>query len=409
MIKITTRKNRTKSQLHSDVENSFEQFKLRQDIGFVNLPFDQNALLESKKMASEILKNFSHLVLVGIGGSSMGPRALTEISHSSRISFLDNVDSAETEKVITNLNDLSKTAWLMISKSGSTIEVLWNLELINQIYSEANTPFWPNTFYITEETTSSLQQVAVKHHRPYLKIPLDVGGRFSVLSPVGLVTAEYLKLSATDILNGAQAALKDKTNIIECVAQYLESFKRKENITLFWFYNSNMRWFGSWLQQLWAESLGKKNTLTGGVATDFSTPMVSIGTCDQHSVLQQIIEGPKNKFVNIFRFNDVETSKYSVKKTSFPETEILRGLNYGELIKAEAIATEQALQLSEVSTLAFELDALDSKNIGFLFMFFQLVIATLGEHENINAFDQPGVALGKKLTLDYLKQSKSLL
>lgn len=389
------------SQNMNQIELAYSELKERKDIGFLNLPFNKIALTDSVNLAQQ-LKKFKHLVLIGIGGSSMGPRALHEISGSKKLSFLDNVDAVETERVIQNIENLAETAWLMISKSGTTIEVLWTLELIEHVYKTADIPFWPNTFYITENTNNPLKNLSTTHHRPCLEIPLDVGGRFSVLSPVGLVIAEYLNLSATDILAGAEQALLAKKEVLLATEQYLASFERNEDITMFWFYCSNMRWFGCWLQQLWAESLGKKWTIDHKPAPAFSAPMIAIGTCDQHSILQQVIEGPKNKFVNFFRFNDVEKSKFTIRNTNYTETKTLAGLNYGELIKAEAIATEQALQDSGISTLSFELSSLNSKNIGFLFMFYQIIVATLGQYAKINAFDQPSVAISKKLTLQYL-------
>lgn len=403
MLKINLGSNSINPSEASAVQRSYQNLRDRKDIGFSQLPQDDQAMAKSRQMAKQILANFDHLVVIGIGGSSMGPRALAEITRSNHISFLDNVDSFETEKIISNLSNLAKTAWLMISKSGSTIEILCNIDLVAQIYEEKNIPFWPNTFYITEEANNPLRNLAKKYDRPSLEIPLNIGGRFSVLSPVGLVIAEYLKLNAEHILAGANQALTSSEDVIQCALAYLKSFERNENITLFWFYNSNMRWFGSWIQQLWAESLGKKETLDHKKALAYSTPMVSIGTCDQHSILQQVIEGPKNKFVHFFRFKNVENSKFTIKKSLFAETRIMQGLNYGELIKAEALATEEALQQSGVSTMSFELDALNENTLGFLFMFYQLVVATIGEHTNINAFDQPGVALGKKLTLERLK------
>ena len=400
MLKIKSRLSHTISL--EKIKSSLQQFLARQDIGFTKLPQNLKALEDSKKIA-KILENFDHVVVIGIGGSSMGPRALAEISNSSRISFLDNVDSLETEKIIRAQKDLRRTAWLAISKSGTTIEVLWTLELVDQVYQSSGISLWPQTFFITEETSNPLHQLAQKHQRPCLYIPLDVGGRFSVLSPVGLLIAEYLGLDSQKLLVGAAKALDSTEQVVECVGQYLASFERQEDITLFWLYNSNMRWFGCWLQQLWAESLGKKTKIDGTPAPRFSTPMISIGTCDQHSIMQQVVDGPKNKFVNIFRFNDVETSRYQIQATNYSETKLLEGLNFGDLIKAEAIATEKAFRQSGVSTVLFEMSQLDTENLGFLFMFYQLIVATIGEHEGINAFDQPGVALTKKLTLDYLK------
>ncbi len=407
MLKITTNPNLKMHFRNEEVAASLEKLLARTDLGFLNLPNDQEALAKSIQLGSEIASNYEHLVLVGIGGSSMGPRALAEISGSRKISFLDNVDSMETETVIANLSNPSKTAWLFISKSGTTIEVLWTLELVEQIYRQHNIEFFPNTFYITENTDNTLNNLALKHQRPKLAIPLNVGGRFSVLSPVGLVVAQYLGRSPKSLLEGAREALKAKELLITSVNQYLSSFERNEVITLFWFYSSRMRWFGCWLQQLWAESLGKKETIDGKVAPAFSSPMISIGTCDQHSILQQIMEGPKNKFVNIFRFQDVEKSKYQVKTTQFSETKLLENLNFGELIKAEAVATEMALQTTSLSTALFELPDHADKSLGFLFMFYQLLVATIGEHTRINAFNQPSVALSKKLTLDLLQKLKS--
>lgn len=404
MIRLSTALPLLKKTILSDVEKSYEQFKNRKDIGFSHLPSDEKAQLQSKALGQQILTQFNHLVLIGIGGSSMGPRTLAELTQSAKISFLDNVDSVETEKVLNRCGDLSKTAWLVISKTGTTIEVLCNLDIVIQHYAEKNIPFFQNTFFITEDTSNPLKKLATEHNRPCLHIPLDVGGRFSVLSPVGLVVAEYLGISSKEMLDGAALAVNNKTDVVFYSAHYLASHDRHEYITTFWFYNSNMRWFGSWLQQLWAESLGKKTDLKGGSAFPFSTPMTSIGTCDQHSILQQVLEGPKNKFVNIFRFQSVEKSRFTLKNPQFAETQVMKGLNYGDLIKAEALATEQALRQSDISTILFELESVDAKNIGYLFMFFQMVVATLGEYANINAFDQPAVALGKKLTLQFLNK-----
>lgn len=383
------------------IQDSLLKVLKNTELGFTKLPFDNQALNLSQNIAEEILKNFDHLVLIGIGGSSMGARALTELSGSTQISFLDNVDSIETERILNRIH-LEKTAWLVISKTGSTIEVLWTLERVAQHYQNLKKEFWQNTFYITEKTDNPLFRLSEKHKRPILPIPLNVGGRFSVLSPVGLVVAAYLKMNLLDLFKGAHLALEDKKNLNTSVQHYLASFKRNENISVFWFYNSNMRWFGCWLQQLWAESLGKNTTKHNKPAPEFSSPMISIGSCDQHSILQQIMEGPKNKFVSFFRFQNVETSSHIITETHFKETEILKNQQFGALIKAESLATEQALRTNGISTMTYELSGNDEQNLGYLFMFFQLIIATIGEISDIDAFNQPSVALSKKLTLDIL-------
>lgn len=377
---------------------------LKSNMGFMKLMTDDMNWTESEKLGQFIRQNYDHLVVVGIGGSSMGPRALAELSTDENISFLDNVDSVETENILKKIFDLpsKKIAWLFISKSGTTIEVLWTMELIVQRYKELHKDFWPHTFYITEYSHNPLHELSIKHKRPCLEIPLAVGGRFSVLSPVGLVIASFLKMSVADIRQGARLAMNDLETLEILIEQFFSSFERQEDITLFWFYCSRLRWFGGWLEQLWAESLGKKEDRQGKPAFVFSTPATSIGACDQHSILQQVIEGPKNKFVCIFRFKDLETNSAVIKEPIFKETRFMQGKKFGDLLKAEALATQKALDMSEVSTLLFEFEKLTPETLGYLFMQFQIVVAVMAEIKNINAFDQPAVALGKKLIRDYL-------
>jgi glucose-6-phosphate isomerase len=382
--------------------HNWDQFKLNSEIGYLNLPSFQKNWDDSKHLGEQLKKNYDHLVLVGIGGSSMGPRFLAEYANAQTISFLDNIDSIETESILNLISTPQRIAWLFISKSGTTIEVLWTLELIIKLHEQAKKDFWNHTFFITEKTKNTLHSLSLKHDRPCLEIPLNVGGRFSVLSPVGLVVAQYLGLALDEIQKGALLALDDREKVIEMSSQYLQSMERGECISAFWLYSSRTRWFGQWLQQLWAESLGKKTDRDGKKAFEFSTPMACVGASDQHSILQQLIDGPQNKFVTVFRFKNVENSKYNIESTHFPQTEKLKNFNFGSLIKAEALATHQALNDHQISTALVEVENLNEKTIGYLFMFYQLVISTMAEYKNINAYDQPAVEHGKKLIQKYL-------
>jgi glucose-6-phosphate isomerase len=220
-----------------------------------------------------------------------------------------------------------------------------------------------------------------------------------------MLIAQICGLKLEDIRQGALKATQSTLPILNMAQNFLKSFERRENITLFWFYHSNFRWFGGWLQQLWAESLGKKTNRAGQVASTFSTPMIAIGSCDQHSILQQVAHGPKDKFVCIFNFQSVENSDYTVEHVLFKNIDFMQGRKYGELIACQSKATYEALKQNGVSTELISIDDTNpSYSLGYLFMFFQLVVATLGEHENINAFDQPGVALGKDITLQMLQE-----
>jgi glucose-6-phosphate isomerase len=402
MIHVKTFKNAAQD-LKPELVNCIAQFKSNPAIGYLSLPKATTQWTESEKLGHEIQKNYDHLVLVGIGGSSMGPRCLAELADKKNISFLDNIDGVETEALLEKINSNTKIAWLFISKSGTTIEVLWTLDLILQKHNQSQKDFWSHTFFITETTKNTLHQLSLDHKRPCLEIPLNVGGRFSVLSPVGLVVAAFLGLNLKDLQAGTQAALNDHENVVKLSEQFLASMERNEFITLFWFYSSRMRWFGSWLQQLWAESLGKKHDRTGAPAYPFSTPMTAIGASDQHSILQQVIDGPKNKFVCIFRFKNIETSSDIIQAPAFTQTRNMAGLQFGSLIKAETLATQKALETQEISTSLITMDELNTKTLGYLFMLFQMIISTMAEYKNINAYDQPAVEHGKKLIKDYLK------
>ncbi|AZZ36560.1 glucose-6-phosphate isomerase [Bdellovibrio sp. qaytius] len=392
----------------SEVVNPTIMAKINQTwpkLPFTRLAKSADYHIASKELADKLVAKYTHFVLIGIGGSSMGARCIGEITGKKNIYFLDNVDSAEFSHIWSEVKPhLTKTAFICVSKSGSTIEILWNFSQLENLAKEQGCDIIQQSYYVSELTSNPLSNFARKHNRPLLEVPVDIGGRFSVLSPVGLLIAGICGLDITEMQRGAAAALEDKLKVAAICGSFLDSFKRKENITLFWFYNSGFRWFGNWLQQLWAESLGKRTDRDGNPAPAFSTPMIAIGSCDQHSILQQVAHGPKDKFVCFFSFHSVESSQQSVKSVLFDEIKFMEGRNYGELIACQSKATYEALKQNGVSSEFFSLDDSDkSKSLGYLFMFFQLVVATLGEHENINAFDQPGVTLGKEITLQMLK------
>lgn len=390
----------------SSINSSYDQLLALKDIGFTQIPDRSYLFDESDNLAKKLSKEYSQFVIIGIGGSSMGARAIAEISHVRNIYFLDNVDAVEFENVWGSVkSNLKTTAFIVVSKSGSTIEILWNYSLIENLMTKNGLSLIEQSYFVTEKVNNPLATLAKKNNRPHLEIPVDVGGRFSVLTPVGLLIAGLCGLSIQDMKAGASEAVKNKAAVVEACDLFLQSFKRNEIITLFWFYHSNYRWFGGWLQQLWAESLGKKTNRLGEKAPDFSTPMSAIGACDQHSILQQVAHGTKNKFVSFYSFTSAENSQHVVQSNVFPEIQFMNQRPYGDLIHNQARATEKALIQNEVSTAFFHIDDTNkSKTLGYLFMYFQLIVGTLGEYENINAFDQPGVTLGKDLTLELLKK-----
>ena len=397
--------------IESSVQAALQDVLNNKSIGFTSLPQRQELFTKSQELANQLISKYIQVVLIGIGGSSMGAHALYEISGQSKIKFhfLENVDAENFkilwQKISVSKDSLQKTAFLIISKSGSTLEILWNYSTLENSLAQHDLKLIEQSFFISDLGSNPISDLARKHQRPLLEVPADVGGRFSVLTPVGLAIAAMCGFSIEQMRKGAEASVKDMASVAQATQLFLNSFKRKEDITLFWFYHSSFRWFGGWIQQLWAESLGKKTNKAGGPAPAFSTPMTAIGACDQHSILQQVAHGPKNKFVCFYSFNSAFESELKFSSSSFQDLKFLEGRNYGDLIKYQALATAEALNKNSVSTAVFNVNNSDkSYSLGYLFMYFQLVVATIGQHENIDAFDQPGVALGKELTLNLLKQ-----
>lgn len=373
---------------------------------FHKITDEDHFFTQSEELSQFLKKNYTHFVIVGVGGSSMGSRAIAEMYVKDNLYFLDNVDSFEFATVWKKVSQhLDKTAFIIVSKSGSTIEILWNYSQLEELtQKQFKKSIIPHSFFISELVSNPLSDFAKKHQRPLLEIPVKVGGRFSVLTPVGLVVAGICGANLDNLRKGAKAALADRKLVSQMCGLYQKSFARKENISLFWFYNSNYRWFGSWVQQLWAESLGKKHDRSGNPAANFSTPVIAIGSCDQHSILQQVAHGAKDKFVCIFDFKSVQKSEYKVENVLFKEIDFMKNRQYGELITSQSKATFEALKQNGVSCELFNVEDTEKDlSLGYQFMFFQLVVATLGEHNNINAFDQPGVVLGKEISVKMLK------
>lgn len=357
--------------------------------------FSQSRDIQQK--LEKFKSQFTKFVVVGIGGSSLGIQVLQEYFAKKDFIFIDNVDAYEFDFQLSQLTDYKKTLWLFVSKSGETIETLSTLELIHQFYSEKGLNLGLNSIVITENKESSLNEWAQKNAVLSFEIPMVVGGRYSILSPVGLVPAALMNLDLSALEKGARSAMAQPQLIAQFVAEVLKSFDRKEYITVLWSYSSRLKKFGFWWQQLWAESLGKKLNLKGEAARRASTPLPLIGATDQHSVLQQIAEGSKDKFVIFLRSQMAESGQQQIKSPIFKTSSDLKSKTLGHLLRAEADATQMSLDVLKVSNLTLKSDHHDEENLGFLFMFFQIAVLAIGHELEINPVDQPGVEHGKKL------------
>lgn len=375
----------------------------RKECTFPKLVDDEAMWKQAAQVGAELRAKYKHLVLCGIGGSSLGGQVVSAISPNPRVTYLENVDGDDLDRLLARI-DAPNTGFLFVSKSGGTIETLASADYIRDDFERRGLDLKKHAQVMTESKHNALGRWAAEHGLPITLISPEVGGRYSVLSAVGMVPAAVEGLRVDGFRAGARRALARPEFAARLMAESVLSFERGEWITVFWFYERMGRLAGGWLQQLWGESLGKAVGRDGKPAPRSSTAMVALGAVDQHSFLQQIMEGARDKFVVFLRTDRAEGGKLQLRRSTFNETKSLEGKPLGRLLRAEALATEEALHRSGCSTLSLKTEVLDEEGLGEFFMTFQLVVAGLGEFLGLNPFDQPGVELGKGLAKEFLQK-----
>jgi len=346
-----------------------------------------------------------HIVVIGIGGSSLGVRAVDALlrykNRSKReLLYLDNADPIQIHEVISRLSK-ETTLFVVTSKSGSTIETTSIFKtVINHFDLDLDGADRDRIIAVTDEG-SSLGAFADFHGIRQFNLPSNVGGRFSVLSAVGVVPLILAGYDMRAILEGA-GRMRDaffageERHILDKAACYTASSASLYHINVLFSYSSELDPFTKWYVQLWGESLGKKNAQ--GERTGL-TPVGLIGSVDQHSFLQLIIEGPKNKSVTFLKIKDFEDSLRIPEMSlhSLEMTDFVNGHTYNELINKQCDATRESVEQSGVLTDMIVMESIDEKNIGALIMYYQLLTSVSGALLGINTYDQPGVELGKKI------------
>lgn len=358
-----------------------------------------------KKTASFIRNNFENFIILGIGGSALGPRAILEalsplhnLDKKPRVFIYDNVDPRTLDRIL-SLTDLKKTAVNVITKSGSTAETMSSFMILWDKMKKTGSDAPKNFIATTDPEKGNLRKIADEKGLRSLSIPSGVGGRYSVLSPVGLLLAEVIGISADEMLQGARdihkrcsdAEVWKNPAYLFGVLLYIMEREEKRTTNVMVPYADGLKPLAEWFCQLWAESLGKLGT---GL-----TPYPSLGTTDQHSQLQLWMEGPEDKVVIFIKVDD-----YGVDIKIPGIFQDMDGLNYlgghtmSELIKAEQESTELALAKIKRPNMAIEIPKIDAYHMGQLFHFFEMATAFTGFLYGINPFNQPGVEEGKNFT-----------
>ncbi|BCA80051.1 glucose-6-phosphate isomerase [Desulfuromonas sp. AOP6] len=386
---------------------------------FYDLPFDRATLEEVITLAADLRRDFDDLVVLGIGGSALGTlalfRALRPFHHNllssakrgsyPRLHVLDNVDPAGVAQTLDLLDPL-RTVFLIISKSGTTVETMSQFAIARQWAAgvcgkEVNRHF----ILITDPDKGVLRRLADEQGYRSLSIPAEVGGRFSVFTPVGLLPLAAVGVDVRELLAGAMAMEKRATledfrrnpAYINAALQYL-AYRKNMPISVMMPYSDGLRDMADWYRQLWAESLGKKYGLDGQVIHVGPTPVKALGTTDQHSQVQLYMEGPFDKVVTFLALDDYGADLIIPAVPGAPELDYLQGKTLAELIRSEQKATAMALSTNGRPNCTLTLPDLSAHSLGALVYMLEVQTVFAGGLFGVDPLDQPGVEEGKEYT-----------
>jgi glucose-6-phosphate isomerase len=388
-----------------DIQNAHASGRL----GFGNLPSDENAL----KTVTDFARSHSYpnVLVLGIGGSALGPAALDAAlgrpNSGKRLIVLDNIDP---DFIHDSLDSIAAqdTIVIIIAKSGVTAETMATFAIVRQWMNDTlgEARARERFVVVTDPMKGDLLAIARREKYPAFVIPPNVGGRFSVFTPVGTLPAALLGLDVESLMSGArQAAATARKPFLENPAlvaafiQFVLERERSKRILVLFPYSQSLWKFAFWFKQLWGESLGKKMDRRGREVYYGQTPTAALGVTDQHSQLQLFIEGPNDK---AFLFWNVKEFRHplpiSHPYSDFDSMRYLEHKSVADLFRAEKRATEIALTESGRPNATITVDRIDASTLGELIMFAEYFTAYAGEFYDIDAFDQPGVEYGKKLT-----------
>jgi glucose-6-phosphate isomerase len=387
--------------------------------GFPVLPFQASLAKEILAYSDQVRRSYDTICLVGIGGSALGAWALdcgirgphpvqgAFSASNPRLVILDNVDPSLTEAALDSMNP-KKTLTLVIAKSGSTAETVATFLIVRDwLQRGLGRKASQRIVAVTSHQKGELAALAAREGYRTFPIPDNVGGRFSVLSAVGLVPAALIGLDIRKLMKGAAAMTRlsweedlEKNSALRAALLHYLLWRLKGKTIQVAFPYSNRLWGTAfWFRQLWAESLGKARTRGGELVNLGQTPVAALGATDQHSQVQLYMEGPNDKvfsFWAVRRFGN--RGRIPKRRLGLEAFDYLGGRTLAELIQAERAATAAALTENGRPNCVFTLDRVDEEHLGAFLQLMEFQTAFMGELLNINVFDQEGVELGKRFT-----------
>lgn len=395
-----------------------EQYK-KGELPFMDLPFQPDEVKNYQALA-EKYKHYENFVVLGIGGSALGTKAifsaLKPLNHNNlsaakrgapRLLVADNIDPEGFAALLDGL-DIRKTAFNVISKSGATAETMSQFLIIyDRLRHDLGKTAIKNHLLITTDPEGGvLRKIVETHDLPSLPVPPGVGGRFSVMTAVGLAPLAVAGVNISDLLGGAAVCqnedigevMTSKAALFAGLNWYLTTHKKRDSLVMMP-YADSLGQVADWFGQLWNESLGKNRLLNGRSTTAGQTAIKALGATDQHSQLQLYMEGPKDKTVCFLR-TEVFRQNTTIPKIfdEFGELSYLGGHSLGELLNYEQAGTARALAENKRPNLTLTLPQITPASLGYLMHMLEVATVISGALYKINPLDQPGVELGKKYT-----------
>jgi len=410
----------------ADAQGIVARRRAHGELGFLDLATESAALDELRRFADGVGQAFSDVVVLGIGGSALGaklfrgalrPPAWNAMSDEAREYFprlhvMDNIDPAELAALFDRI-ELARTLFLVVSKSGSTVETLAQYLVVRERLEQAvGAGYRRHLVFITDPDHGPLREIARAEGIVSMDVPPNVGGRYSALSPVGLLPAALIGVDVAALLEGA-AAMRE-----QCAAWTPEESPAAKFALLQWLADSELglrthvmmpyvaalREFTPWFAQLWAESLGKQRE-DGRSAGP--TPLAALGVTDQHSQLQLFLDGPRDKTVTF-----IAVAEHAVDlpiphaHADQPLLARLGGHSLGTLMDAERRATASALAAHRRPSMTITLDRCDAWHVGGLVLMMELAAIYAGALYGVDPLDQPAVELGKRMAVNELDRKR---
>ena len=404
----------------SEIVETIETERKANKRAYRDLPYREELLQVVESQVALFKQNCENLVVLGIGGSALGNIALqtalvgpmhnllpAERRGRPRLFVMDNVDPVQFAALLEFLDDqLDRTVFNVISKSGETAETAAQFLIVRDLLQSRLGPDRMKTRIIvtTDSQGGTMRKIVDAEGYAALPVPQGVGGRFSVLSPVGLFSAGMCGIDIRALLAGA-AEMDTRVSIREIrknpaailAAVHWLMYQKGKRLHVMMPYAYQLKDLADWYRQLWAESLGKQHSLDGRDVFVGPTPIKALGATDQHSQIQLYREGPNDKVVTLL------SVKHFARDVQMPDPpasgepmRYLAGSSLAALLEAERRATEHALLVSQRPCVTIYFPRVDERSVGQFIYLYECTTSIAGLLFGVNAYDQPAVELGKK-------------